>query len=187
MWDGRFVDQDFLLREAEGYLDLVQSLSDRFPVEQSTSDRIADKVLTCINQLGPSYRSRADALLIEGNALRLKQSFADAIVVLKQSSELEPANLGVYISLAWCQKLNGQLDEAIGTLQQAMAVDELEPTIAYNLSCYFSLKHDIMQAVEHISLALALEPGFRDLIASEPDFDSVRNDPLFLQAISVIC
>ena len=68
MWDGRFVDQDFLIREADGYLDLVQSLSDRFPVQQSTSDRIADKVLERIDKLGPSYRSRPDALLIEGNA-----------------------------------------------------------------------------------------------------------------------
>ncbi|HCK70913.1 MAG TPA: hypothetical protein DHW38_04985 [Planctomycetaceae bacterium] len=187
MWDGRFVDQDFLIREADGYLDLVQSLSDRFPVQQSTSDRIADKVLERIDKLGPSYRSRPDALLIEGNALRLKQQFAEAIVVLEQSCELEPKNLGVYISLAWCQKRNDQLDDAINTLKRALVVDELEPTIAYNLSCYYSLKQDVSQAVDYIALALALEPAFRNLIGDEPDFDPVRDNPTFLEAISVIC
>ena len=79
------------------------------------------------------------------------------------------------------------LDDAINTLKRALVIDELEPTIAYNLSCYYSLKHDVSQAVDYIALALALEPAFRNLIGDEPDFDPVRDNPTFLEAISVIC
>ena len=51
------------------------------------------------------------------------------------------------MALGWCFKRVGQLDEAIGALEHAIAVDPSEAVLHYNLACYWSLARNRRRAL----------------------------------------
>ena len=121
-------------------------------------------------------------LYLQGEALRALERYADAIVPLRKVAELEPENVQVLLALGWCHKRTGRIDLAIEALETALAADNDEPLIRYNLACYHSVAGDKRHALAYLEQALALDPEYRLLIDHEPDFDPLRGDPEF-QAI----
>ena len=103
----------------------------------------------------------------------------DAIVPLRKVAELEPENVKVFLALGWCHKRVGRIDLAIEALETALAADNDEPLIRYNLACYQSVAGDKRHALAYLEQALALDPGCRSLIDHEADFDPLRSDPEF--------
>ena len=118
-------------------------------------------------------------LYLQGEALRSLERYADAIVPLRKVAELEPENVRVLLALGWCHKRIGRIDLAIEALETALAADNDEPLIRYNLACYHSVAGDKRQALAYLEAALALDPNYRLLIDHEPDFDPLRGDPEF--------
>jgi Flp pilus assembly protein TadD len=90
-----------------------------------------------------------------------------------------PDDVHVAMALSWCYKRIGRLEEAITTLEHAVDVDPGEAVLHYNLACYWSLAHNRRRALQHLAHALDIDGNFRDLVSDEPDFDPIRNDPLF--------
>ena len=130
---------------------------------------------------GPGGRTGADVrtLYLQGEALRSLERYADAIVPLRKVAELEPENVQVLLALGWCHKRTGRIDLAIEALETALAADNDEPLIRYNLACYHSVAGDKRHALAYLEQALALDPNYRLLIDHEPDFDPLRGDPEF--------
>lgn len=92
---------------------------------------------------------------------------------------MEPENVQVLLALGWCHKRTGHIDRAIEALETALAADNDEPLIRYNLACYHSVAGDKRRALTYLEQALALDPNYRLLVEHEPDFDSLRGDPEF--------
>jgi len=90
------------------------------------------------------------------------------------------------LALGWCHKRTGHLDLAIEALESALELDGEGSIIHYNLACYWSLSHQPTLSIYHLTVALDLNPDFRDVIAAEPDFDPIRNHPDFLAITKVI-
>jgi Flp pilus assembly protein TadD len=118
-------------------------------------------------------------LFLQGEALRSLERYVDAIVPLRKVAELEPENVQVLLALAWCHKRTGRIDLAIAALNAALAADNDEPLVRYNLACYHSVAGDKRHALAYLEQALALDPNYRLLIDHEPDFDPLRGDPEF--------
>jgi tetratricopeptide (TPR) repeat protein len=118
-------------------------------------------------------------LYLRGEALRSLERYADAIVPLGKVAELEPENVQVLLALGWCHKRTGHIDRAIEALETALAADNDEPLIRYNLACYHSVAGDKRRALTYLEQALALDPNYRLLVEHEPDFDPLRGDPEF--------
>ncbi len=166
-----------LQQQAEGYLDLglpqqALQLLGRLDV---AARKIPGAAPSGATWPGADVRT----LFLQGEALRALNRFVDAIVPLSKVAELEPENVQALLGLGWCHKRTGRIDLAIEALTTALAVDNDEPLVRYNLACYHSVAGDKRHALAYLEQALALDPSCRSLIDHEPDFDSLRGDPEF--------
>lgn len=175
-----------IVREAEGYLDLVTSLADDWPLRTDVRDRVAERALATLARLPDNIADRAAVLFLRGQAFRVMERFADAIGPLEEAAALDRDSLATHLALGWCYKRIGRIDLAIEALQNAQAAEPDEAIVFYNLACYWSIAGNKGNALENLSKALAMDGHYRDLIDREPDFDALRNDPDFQALTSVI-
>ena len=159
-----------LLREAEGYLEL-------------DLPRLAINALSRMEDPG-SFRGHQ--LWLWGEALRALGEFVEAATMLEEAAELTPSKLEIFISLGWCYKRTNRLPDAIGALERAREANPDQAIVYYNLACYQSLAGNKDAALEYLSQALIMQPGYRDHVAEESDFDPIRNDPDFQTLTAII-
>jgi tetratricopeptide (TPR) repeat protein len=167
-----------LLEAAEGYLELG----------------LAEPALAALKEVSRPCREEDPFTYhsLAGEANRLLEKYDRALPHFLKAKESRPTATPVHVSLGWCYKRLGQLDQAIDVLEEAQAVarplgvDSSLALILYNLACYYSLASNKEKMLERLTEALSIEPGFRHGIADESDFDPFRNDPQFIQVVSEI-
>jgi tetratricopeptide (TPR) repeat protein len=186
MSDPSRIKRQQILREAEGYLDLISVFGERMPCRPDTRDQLARRVLKTLDRIDNAGGLKGQVLFLRGQALRAMGNYIDAVPLLKEASELEPQNVHVRLALAWCYKRCRRLDLAIQSLEEALEADASHAIIHYNLACYWSLAGNVKLSVAYLAQAFELEPEYRDLVNSEPDFDPVRQHPHFLALTTVI-
>jgi len=175
-----------LLQEAEGYLDLAMVLSDKFPLSNAARDRITRRALDTLQKLECKARSGARALFLKGQALRVMERYREAIEPLQRAAEQKSGNIQAHLALGWCYKRINKIDYAIQSLEDALACDDDDAIVHYNLACYWSLANNVGLALVYLAQAFDLKPDYREMVANEPDFDPVRNHPEFVALTSVI-
>lgn len=175
-----------LLREAEGYLDLLLACSERGVPAAACRDQLAQRALEVLGQLDPPAHRRSQTLLLRGQALRLMDRFTEALLPLEEASKIDPENLQVWLALGWCYKRTGRLDLAIQALEEALTADPHEALVYYNLACYWSLANNPKLSVAYLARAFELDAAYRELVGAEADFDPIRQHPHFLALTSVI-
>lgn len=186
MSDKQRIRRQQILREAEGYLDLITVFGDRWVPPAQVRDRLAERALATLEGLARFGGSRAHALYLTGHAYRAMGRYAAAIKPLQESAEIDADNIHVWLALGWCQKRCGRLDLAIQALEEALDVDRGEAIVHYNLACYWSLAGNARRSLTYLSRAFDIDPNYRDLVASERDFDPIRDHPDFQSLTSVI-
>lgn len=159
-----------ILTAAEGYLEL----------------QLPAQALRELERLESGDRRTSEALYLAGEALRALHRYREAIPVLKSAAERAPSKLHIRLALGWCYKRVGKIEQAIEALHKALEEDLQEPIVFYNLACYYSLAGQRDPALTHLAHALSLDPGYRDQIGSESDFDSLRADPEFQALTSIV-
>jgi len=174
-----------VLREAEGYLDLISACSDICRLSVERRDQLAQRAIDLLHGTRFFGRGLATALLLEGQALQRMERFREALVPLERSAEMQPGNLHVWLSLGWCHKRTGRLDLAIQSLEEALELAGSEAIVHYNLACYWSLAGNRKLALKYLAQALDIDPNYRDLVPEEHDFDAIRSDPEFQALMSV--
>ncbi len=174
------------IRAAEGYLDLIMVCADRWPLQVETRDRIARRALRELSKADASAYPSGHVRYLQGQALRVMEKHTDAIDLLIEALQMQSEDIHIHLALAWCYKRVNRLDLAIQALEQAMDVMPEEAIIHYNLACYWSLTNNVSLSVQYLKQSFALDPSYRDLVAEEVDFDSIRTHPEFLDATSVI-
>ena len=175
-----------ILREAEGCLDLITVLADRWPPRPESRDRLANRALDLLATIAPSAESRSDWFFLVGHAYRTMERYRDALQPLKKSAELAPDAIHAWLALGWCYKRCGRLDLAIESLEAGLLHDDRQAILHYNLACYWSLVENHKLAVAYLARALELDSEYRNLIADEPDFDAVRQVPEFQSLLAVV-
>jgi Flp pilus assembly protein TadD len=160
--------QQYLL-QAEGYLELGMALH----------------ALEVLDKLGPTDSLSDHALYLKGEGLRELGRFAEAILPLTRASQGDPRNIHIWLALGWCHKRTGRVDLAIESLEEALIVDPNDALVNYNLACYWSVANSKRQALSYLERAFELADHYRNLVADEPDFDSIRTDPRFQALLKV--
>ncbi len=159
-----------LLRQAEGYLELA----------------MPEHALETLDRWGPSETPSFRASYLRGEALRELERWAEAVVALNIAAEGLPEDLPIYIALGWCYKRLDRIDLAIEALEKALEIDPNSAIVHYNLACYWSLAGNKRQSLMFLSRAISMDSEYRSRVASESDFDTIRNDPAFQALTSVI-
>jgi len=177
------------MQEAEGYLDLLSALGDRWRASVENRNRVASRALEMLEQLEilrPPGKVLARLNYLKGQALSIMERYAEAIQPLLASTRYDSDNLHVWLSLGWCYKRVGRLDLAIEALEEAVSIDPDYAIIHYNLACYWSLARNPKLAVAFLANSFEIDSSYRDLVANEADFNAVRNHPDFLALTSVV-
>ena len=151
------------LLESEGYLELG----------------MPEQALKSLQRRGQLVHGDARGCYLLGECLRELRRYREAIFPLRRSLELIPDDIHVAMALGWCCKRTGQLEEAITALEHAVRVEPGAAVLHYNLACYWSLARNRRRALQHLAHALEIDGNFREMVVAEPDFDPIRNDPLF--------
>lgn len=175
-----------LVREAEGYLDIMTGLSDRCQLEPVLRDRLGKKALAVLAGLDTTSGQKAHALYLTGQIYRAMERYSDAVAPLKQSVALQQDSIHVWLALGWCYKRLDRIDLAIEALEQAFEVNASEAIIHYNLACYWSLAGNVKLSVMYLAQAFELDPDYRELVREESDFNPIRKHPYFQALTSVI-
>jgi len=158
-----------LLREAEGYLEL----------------KMPQQALQTLARIDDPGTFRSQLLYLRGQALQMMQLYEEAVVALEGAADLRPSNTEIVLALAWCYRRAGRMPSAIATLEQALLVEPNNAELLYHLARDFSLCGKRRRTLDLLAMALERDSQYRELIASEPDFDPLRADPEF-QALTAI-
>lgn len=158
-----------LVVQAEGYLELG----------------MPRHALDVLSRYGDPEILPDHALYLQGESLRALGDFDRALEPLARAAHGNPSKVHVWLALGWCQKRVGRIDLAIESLEEALSVDPSDALINYNLACYWSLAGNKRQAIAYLSRAFDLKDDYRNLVASESDFDAIRSDPGFQRLMRV--
>jgi len=186
MSSARQLEQNKSLREAEGYLDLLVSVSPRFSLPRDVRLPLAERAIAALDRQGDIGAWFPRCLYLRGQALRIMERYAEAVVPLRRAADLAPESQHVWVALGWCYKRCQRIDLAIEALEEALALAPNRAILHYNLACYWSLARNVKQAVTYLARAVELDPHYREAVATEPDFDPIRAHPHFQSISSVI-
>jgi tetratricopeptide (TPR) repeat protein len=175
-----------ILREAEGYLDLLGLFGQKWTPPLAVRSRLTKQALLALDRLSETYAAGSQAQLLRGLALRASERYDDALEPLRKAAEADGECLDAWLALGWCYKRTGRLPQAIDALEQALAADPAQAIVHYNLACYWSLAGKTNQAVNFLARAFSMDSHYRAMAESEPDFDPIRNDPGFQGLFTII-
>ena len=88
-----------------------------------------------------------------------------------------PGEAGGWITWAYAVRRAESLAAAEEILRIAETKHPAEPTIQFNLGCYACLNGDLAEARRRVDHAIALDPSFRALAATDPDLAALRSTP----------
>ncbi|MEZ6106793.1 MAG: tetratricopeptide repeat protein [Pirellulaceae bacterium] len=172
-----------LLRQAEGYLELCTACDSFGGLSGTLRKRIVERGIACLDEIDLRPSVEAHVFRLRGQLLRVAERYGVAIDWLKQALSLTPQDLDLYVSLGWCYKRLQRLDDAIDVLEQATRIPDESGIIRYNLACYFALAGDVHATISNLAIAFETRPQLRELVATETDFDPIRDDPDFQAVI----
>lgn len=175
-----------LLREAEGYLDLISALADHYQLRTENVERLARRALATLDRIIDHTDRRSRWLHLRGLALKALGRYREAIVDLEEATELDPYNLHLWLDLGYCHRRGDRLDLAIQALEEALMIDGCDAIVHYNLACYWSLANSPKLAVAYLTRAVEIDSNYRDRIADERDFDPIRGHSAFAQLTRIV-
>ena len=174
-----------IIREAEGYLELISLFEDRWQLDPELRVRLADRAIECLGEISNPQGFKPHILFLKGQAHRLAGRYPEAVDCLEQSTRLDAESLHALLALGWCYKRIDRIDLAIKTLQDAVALEPESAMSHYNLACYWALTGNVSHTVRELAAAFDLDGKYRERVASETDFDLVRESPHFQAILSV--
>ena len=177
--------QQQILREAEGYLELLTVFEDQWPLGRRQREPLARRALELLGRVGRRHPEQARVQFLRGHALRIMERYDEAVEPLEVAAELMPDQISIWLMLGWCYKRCGRLDLAIRALEKASRVDPSEAIVFYNLACYWSLAGHARKAIPLLAKAFHMDPNYREMVSDEPDFDPLRDHPDFRALVTV--
>lgn len=173
------IRRQHLLREAEGYLELVEFTECGIEASDESRLQMARRSFETLERVPRRLPANATVYFLKARCCVLIGELPEAIRLLRRCVRRDENNIPAWLLLSACYRNLDRLERAVETLEQALGYDPDQPHIHYDLACYLSLLDHVQLAVLHLERALDLEPKLLDRIASDHDFDAIRTDPAF--------
>ncbi|MBM3287430.1 MAG: tetratricopeptide repeat protein [Candidatus Eisenbacteria bacterium] len=121
-----------------------------------------------------------------GHTLMIEGRATHAIIAYQRALELDPGRVDARVELAYAQIQIGQRDAALQNLETAVSSGTTDAWAHYNLACLLASKGDGQKALGEIDVALRKGFTRRDLLETDPDLESIRAEPRFLEILSTL-
>ncbi len=73
----------------------------------------------------------------------------------------------------------GEFEKAQELAERALGRDQEEPVVLYNVACFYAMKGNTDRAMELLDRAVENGWGDKAWLETDPDLDSLREDPRF--------
>lgn len=110
-------------------------------------------------------------------------AYRRALPVIARHLELNPDDARACTMAAVCCSRLGERTRGLEWARQATAVDPEDAGVCYNVACLLALEGEKDDAMEHLQRATRVGFARRDWIEHDPDLESLRDDPRFLELI----
>ncbi len=112
----------------------------------------------------------------EGNKLLAAKKWKEAITNYQMALKHDEKIFEVYINLSVAQLRSKDFDQAYLTLQKLRKFQPQNPSLYYNLACYFSLTNQLEFGKAAIQKATSL--GFKNFqtLKTDPDLENLKSD-----------
>ena len=120
--------------------------------------------------------------LVEARSMLGQQKFAEAELLLEELARVHNLAGPKYL-YAYALHAQKKYDQALEAYEAATAFANVKATARYNIACIHAVKGDKERALKVLSQAI--DEGFSNFgqLASDPDFDSIKNDDRFKKLI----
>ncbi len=116
-----------------------------------------------------------------GQLYIINEQYREASEVFQQAIELDPANIFLHCALAGSYRRMGMEDEA--SIHLAIAAPKMPKESPYNRACFEAICGNVGKAVELLDIALADDDVSLEKIETDPDFDFIRQEELFIEFV----
>lgn len=106
--------------------------------------------------------------------LQEQKRWRDLLPVARTLVEQQPESPGGWIMWAYATRRATSIAEAEEILLRAEQQHPGEATLQYNLGCYACQRGDLQLARVRLDRAIAIEPSFRHLAQTDPDYAPLR-------------
>ena len=95
MSDPNRIRRQQLLRQAEGYLELITLYGERWTCAADVRDTLASRALETLERIDNPGGMKAQVLFLRGQALRAMEHFTDAVAPLREARVGVPPGMGI--------------------------------------------------------------------------------------------
>ncbi|HSG81574.1 MAG TPA: protein kinase [Gemmatimonadota bacterium] len=113
-------------------------------------------------------------------------AYRRALQVAQDHLELNPDDPRAVTMCAVARCRLGDRTGGLECAEAALAIDPDDAGIRYNVACLYALEGETDRAVAALEAAIRAGFGRRDWIEHDPDLDSLRDDPRFLELLSTL-
>ena len=128
-----------------------------------------------LEKLPAEDAERPEALAVRLAVLHEQQKWIEVRDLSRAMVTRTPGEPALWVSWAYATRRAESLEAAEKILRDAEAHHPTEPTIQFNLGCYACQRGDLVAARAHVDRAIALDPKFAELAATDPDLEPLRS------------
>ena len=125
-------------------------------------------------QLPAADSRRTEALAVRLAVLHAQKKWAEVCELARDLVRHSPAEPALWVTWAYATRRSESLAAAEKILREAAAHHPVEATIQFNLGCYACQRGDLVAARALVDRAIALDPKFEQLAATDPDLEPLR-------------
>jgi serine/threonine protein kinase/Tfp pilus assembly protein PilF len=152
-----------------------------------TTDRIqeAAKVFHKVIELNPDfYAAYGDLTLCYdrlGEKEKMHASLDESLQMFPRYLSLHPDDARAHIFFALALVRAGKIEEGKVKAARAVELSPNDPLMFYNVACFYANVGDSPLALQSLKQAMSSGYGFYEWIKRDPDLDSIRNEPEYIE------
>lgn len=127
-------------------------------------------------QLPPDDAQRPEAMAVRLAVLHEQQRWGEVRDLARELVRRSPSEPALWVTWAYATRRSESLEAAESILREAATHHPVEATIQFNLGCYACQRGDLVSARALVDRAIALDPKFSKLAATDSDLAPLRAD-----------
>ena len=116
-----------------------------------------------------------------GEKEKINEVLKAAVQMFPRYLSLHPDDARAHIFFATTLVRLGRIDEAKVKAARAIELSPNDPLMFYNVACFYANVGDKAPALQSLKNAISSGYGFYEWIKRDPDLDSIRNEPEYIE------